>query len=165
MDGSINGTNEVPSLDKASRSDGIGTTMPIAIVGMACRLPGKVSDLESFWELCLAAKNTWTEIPKDRMSTSAFYHPDPEKTGAVRLVPSVLKPREADPMQPSSTSRERTSFKKESQRSTRLSSTSPPTRPNQLTPAIACSSNALTRRSRTVASQSVRSQGTRSVSS
>ena len=93
MNESINGTNKVPVLDKASRSDAIAATMPIAIVGMACRLPGNVSDLESFWEFCLAAKASWTEIPKDRMSTSAFYHPDPERSGAVRLVPSVPNSR------------------------------------------------------------------------
>ena len=91
MNGSINGTNGVPTHDKISRSDGI-ETMPIAIVGMACRLPGKVSDLESFWEFCLAAKTSWTEIPKDRMSTSAFYHPDPERSGAVRLALSFPEP-------------------------------------------------------------------------
>lgn len=97
MDKSTNGTNEVPSLDKASRSNGTETTMPIAIVGMACRLPGRVSDLESFWEFCLAAKTSWTEIPNNRMNTSAFYHPDPERSGAVRFIPSIPKPRQANP--------------------------------------------------------------------
>ena len=97
MNGSINGTNKEPIFNKASQSDGTAATMPIAIVGMACRLPGNVSDLESFWEFCLAAKTSWTEIPKHRMSTSAFYHPDPERSGAVRLVPSVLKSRQANP--------------------------------------------------------------------
>ena len=71
--------------------------MPIAIVGMACRLPGKVSDLKSFWEFCLAAKSSWTEIPQDRWNTSAFYHPDPEKSGTVRLVLSIPKQRQANP--------------------------------------------------------------------
>ena len=89
----MNGTNEVP---RPVRTNGLEMTMPVAIVGMACPLPGKVSDLESFWELCLAAKNPWTEIPKDRMSTSAFYHPDLERTGVVRLSPSIQKPLQAD---------------------------------------------------------------------
>lgn len=97
MNGSMNGTNGVPNHDKASRPDGMETIMPIAIVGMACRLPGKVSDLESFWEFCLAARNSWTEIPKERMNTSAFYHPDPERSGAVRLSLSVPRSRQADP--------------------------------------------------------------------
>ena len=45
----MNGTIEVPSRDKISWSDGMEITMPIAIVGMACRSPSKASDLESFW--------------------------------------------------------------------------------------------------------------------
>ena len=55
----------------------------IAIVGMACRLPGYVSNLESFWDLCLKAKQTWSEVPKDRWSQENFYHPNPDKTNCV----------------------------------------------------------------------------------
>lgn len=93
----MNDTIEVPSRDKTSRSDGMEMTMPIAIVGMACRLPSKASDLESFWEFCLAAKNSWTEIPKDQMNTAAFSYPDSERSGAVRFSPSIPKPPQADP--------------------------------------------------------------------
>lgn len=63
--------------------DGTEHLMPIVIIGMAFRLPGEVSDLESFWDFCQAARNSWTEFPKERLSTAAFQHPNPEKAGCV----------------------------------------------------------------------------------
>ncbi|GAB7351697.1 hypothetical protein MBLNU459_g2290t2 [Dothideomycetes sp. NU459] len=55
--------------------------MPIAIVGMSCRLPGDVSTLESFWELLSKARSGWSEIPKERFNVDAYHHPNPEKKG------------------------------------------------------------------------------------
>ena len=31
--------------------------IPIAIVGMACRLPGGVSNVDDFWELCAQSRS------------------------------------------------------------------------------------------------------------
>ena len=64
---------------------GMDPKSPIAIVGMACRLPGGVQNLKNFWDFCLAARNSWSEIPKHRFNTAAFYHPDAERSGSVRL--------------------------------------------------------------------------------
>lgn len=55
--------------------------MPIAIVGMACRLPGNVATPDEFWELCSRARNGWSEIPKERFENAAFHHPNPGKSG------------------------------------------------------------------------------------
>ncbi|KAL1636209.1 Type I Iterative PKS [Diplodia intermedia] len=55
--------------------------MPIAIVGMSCRLPGDVSTLEEFWRLMSRARSGWSEIPKDRFTKDAYWHPNPEKKG------------------------------------------------------------------------------------
>lgn len=55
---------------------------PIAIVGMACRLSGDVSSLEDFWEMICRGRNGWSEIPEDRFSKGAFWHPNPAKKGA-----------------------------------------------------------------------------------
>lgn len=55
--------------------------MPIAIVGMSCRLPGDVSTLESFWELLSKSRSGWSEIPKERFNKDAYHHPNPEKKG------------------------------------------------------------------------------------
>ncbi|PVH83915.1 putative polyketide synthase [Cadophora sp. DSE1049] len=55
--------------------------MPIAIVGMGCRLPGDVSTPDEFWELCSRARSGWSPIPKSRFNHEAFHHPNPDKIG------------------------------------------------------------------------------------
>src|ERR1700730_11284832 len=40
--------------------------MPIAIVGMSCRLPGNVTTPDEFWELLSRARSGWSKIPKER---------------------------------------------------------------------------------------------------
>ncbi|OCL14366.1 polyketide synthase [Glonium stellatum] len=55
--------------------------MPIAIVGMSCRLPGNISTPDEFWELCSRARNGWSEIPKERFDNASFHHPNPGKSG------------------------------------------------------------------------------------
>ena len=59
------------------------SAMQIAIVGMACRLPGSVSNPESLWDLCLKAKDTWSKVPMERFSHETFYHPNPDRTNCV----------------------------------------------------------------------------------
>lgn len=58
------------------------TPAPVAIVGMACRLSGDVSSLEDFWQMICRGRNGWSEIPDDRFSKGAFWHPNPAKKGA-----------------------------------------------------------------------------------
>ncbi|KAI1339087.1 ketoacyl-synt-domain-containing protein [Xylariaceae sp. FL0016] len=58
-----------------------GSTMPLAIVGMSCRLPGNVASPAEFWELCARARSGYSEIPKERFSTAPFQHPNPGKAG------------------------------------------------------------------------------------
>lgn len=70
---------EIPGT-KMSTENG-AKPMPIAIVGMACRLPGQVSSLESFWELCSRGRSGWSEMPKSRFNAAGFYHPNPDRTG------------------------------------------------------------------------------------
>lgn len=55
--------------------------MPIAIVGMSCRLPGNVSTPDEFWELCSRSRSGWTEVPKERFESASFHHPNPGKRG------------------------------------------------------------------------------------
>ncbi|WP_328984931.1 SDR family NAD(P)-dependent oxidoreductase [Thiorhodovibrio winogradskyi] len=49
--------------------------MPIAIVGAACRLPGGIDTLEKFWLALREGRDLVTEIPRDRWSREAFFHP------------------------------------------------------------------------------------------
>ncbi|KAK8064355.1 Reducing polyketide synthase PKS2 [Apiospora phragmitis] len=57
--------------------------MPIAIVGMACRLPGDVSTPDDFWKLLTKCRSGWSKIPKDRFNQDAYNHPNPEKKGTI----------------------------------------------------------------------------------
>ncbi len=49
---------------------------PLAVVGMACRLPGGVKDIPSFWDLLCQGRSGITEVPRDRWNRDRFYHPD-----------------------------------------------------------------------------------------
>jgi acyl transferase domain-containing protein len=62
---SMNGTNGVLS----------ATCEPIAICGMAMRLPGGVRDAESYWDLLYNKRSGQCKVPKDRYNVEAFYGP------------------------------------------------------------------------------------------
>ena len=49
---------------------------PIAIVGMACRLPG-ADNLEEYWDLLREGRSAVEELPADRLDRSLYF--DPEK--------------------------------------------------------------------------------------
>ena len=59
---------------------------PLAIIGMSARLPGGVSNLRQFWEMCCRRRNPWSKIPKDRFSIEAYHHPDPDKKGSTNTI-------------------------------------------------------------------------------
>ena len=58
---------------------------PIAIVGYALEFPQDATSAEAFWNVMIEGVSTSTEIPPDRWSHEGFYHPDPNKVGAVSL--------------------------------------------------------------------------------
>ena len=60
--------------------------MPVAIVGMSCRLPGDVTSPDEFWELCSRARSGWSEIPRQRFENASFHHPNPGKSGCFNAV-------------------------------------------------------------------------------
>ena len=63
-----------------TESNGVEKTFPVALVGLACRLPG-AADLEEFWSLLKAGRDAVGEIPDDRWDVEAYFHPDPTKPG------------------------------------------------------------------------------------
>lgn len=54
----------------------------IAIIGMACRLPGSVSTPDEFWELLARARTGFSTVPSSRFSDKRFFHPNPGKSGS-----------------------------------------------------------------------------------
>ncbi|KAL2164963.1 hypothetical protein VTH06DRAFT_259 [Thermothelomyces fergusii] len=60
-----------------------GEPMPIAIVGIGCRLPGGASNPDKLWNLLMQKKSARREIPRDRFNIDAFNHPDPDRNGTL----------------------------------------------------------------------------------
>src|SRR5690349_21153187 len=54
---------------------------PIAVVGMACRLPGGANDPAALWERLCQGADSCGSVPDDRWDSSRFYHPSPDAPG------------------------------------------------------------------------------------
>lgn len=50
---------------------------PIAIIGLGCRLPGKIHNAEQYWQVLKEGIDTITEVPKDRWDVEEYYDSDP----------------------------------------------------------------------------------------
>lgn len=72
--------NEAPTLNGEVQQ---GAVMPIAVIGMSCRLPGDASNPHKLWDLCSEGRSAWSVVPAEKFNVDAFYHPDPERTDAV----------------------------------------------------------------------------------
>lgn len=53
----------------------MSSTEPIAIIGTGCRFPGSCNNPSKLWELLREPRDLLKEIPEDRFSADAFYHP------------------------------------------------------------------------------------------
>ena len=87
---------------------------PIAVVGIGCRLPGKILTPRDFWKSLREGRNAVVEIPKDRWDIADYFDPDPEARGKMStrwgaFIDSVdrfdadffgITPREARSMDP-----------------------------------------------------------------
>ncbi|KAM3537331.1 hypothetical protein ARSEF1564_009747 [Beauveria bassiana] len=56
-------------------------SIPIAIVGMACRFSGGVANPSQLWELCAEGRDGWSPIPESRFDVKSLYHRDGSRTG------------------------------------------------------------------------------------
>ncbi len=53
----------------------------IAVIGMACRLPGGANTPEAYWQLLHEGRDAIAEIPADRWDINAYYDPNVEASG------------------------------------------------------------------------------------
>ncbi|PYI34570.1 ketoacyl-synt-domain-containing protein [Aspergillus indologenus CBS 114.80] len=65
---------------------------PLAIVGMALRLPGGVNTPEDFWNFLLNKKDGHGQVPGSRYNIDAFYHPT--RAGSLRTKNGYFLPED-----------------------------------------------------------------------
>ncbi|KAJ5808325.1 hypothetical protein N7474_009594 [Penicillium riverlandense] len=75
------GGNEGPTIARDQNISDHGP-FPIAIVGMAMRLPGGVKNTEQFWDMLINKKDGHCPIPGSRFNAEAFYSDN--KPGAIK---------------------------------------------------------------------------------
>ena len=77
IDARTNGTTNGHTSEPAGLSNGGSSheVEPVAIVGMAMRLPGGVHDAEGFWDLLVNKRNGQCRVPSDRYNIDAWYKP------------------------------------------------------------------------------------------
>ena len=70
---------------------------PLAIVGMACRLPG-ADGLDAFWSLVSEGRTAWGKLPESRLSRELYFHPEKSRVGkSYSEMGAVVSDRPVDP--------------------------------------------------------------------
>lgn len=59
-----------------------GTADPMAIVGLAFRLPSDVASDDEFWSMLQEGRSATGPVPNDRFSLDRYWHPNPDRHGA-----------------------------------------------------------------------------------
>lgn len=62
-------------------NNGAAQVTPIAVIGMACRLPGGIDSPERLWSALVRGDDLVTEIPPDRWDADDYYDPEPGMHG------------------------------------------------------------------------------------
>ncbi|RHZ46920.1 uncharacterized protein CDV56_103490 [Aspergillus thermomutatus] len=68
--------NAATQQDKENDEDIAPVPFPVAIVGMAMRLPGGVNGEKDFWDFLINKKDGHCKVPESRYNIDAFYHKD-----------------------------------------------------------------------------------------
>lgn len=65
----------------APKSPTSPATLPIAVIGLACRLPGGIDSPQLFWEALLRGADLIDEVPADRWDVDSYYGSEPGAPG------------------------------------------------------------------------------------
>lgn len=60
------------------------STLPIAVVGMSCRLPGGCDTPQKLWDMLSRGASGWSQGAGDRFHWHAFHNPVTEHSSTVR---------------------------------------------------------------------------------
>ncbi|KAI1139424.1 ketoacyl-synt-domain-containing protein [Hypoxylon sp. FL0543] len=81
--------------------EGRSTLEPIAICGMACRLPGGVDSDSSFWQMLVEKRTGQTpKVPASRFNIDAHYHQNLDRPGSFNVLGGYFldgRPQDFDP--------------------------------------------------------------------
>jgi acyl transferase domain-containing protein len=70
---------------------------PLAIVGMACRLPG-ADGLDALWKLVVERGTAWGPLPESRLPRDLYFHPEKSRVGrSYSELGGVVSGRPVDP--------------------------------------------------------------------
>lgn len=58
---------------------------PIAICGMACRLPGGINNPQSFWDFIVEKREAWCCVPEDRFNVDGFHSKVEGNPGTINM--------------------------------------------------------------------------------
>lgn len=58
---------------------------PLAVIGMACRLPGGANDPQAFWELLRDGRDAIGDVPAERWDIEAWFDADPDAPGRMAV--------------------------------------------------------------------------------
>ena len=84
-------TNRTPNGNNYPNDAGIFASLstsplamePVAIIGMSIRFPGDATSPDAFWDMLVAGRSAWSEIPTSRFNIDAWYHENPDRIDAV----------------------------------------------------------------------------------
>lgn len=64
--------------------------MPIAVVGMSCRLSGVATNPEGLWQMLSRGLTGWSNNGSSRFQMDAFWHPQGDLNGSVSKIPFAM---------------------------------------------------------------------------